>query len=66
MSLLALSDSFEYMLWVYAHYEYFSSCSAGIDFKRQNPTSIDGLRTERVKNDSYSGNILILLMFGGQ
>ena len=29
------------MLWVYGHYKYFYSYSAGIDFSRQNPTSTD-------------------------
>ena len=29
------------MLWVYVHYKYFHSYSAGIDFRRQNLTSQD-------------------------
>ena len=29
------------MLWVYDHYKYFDSYSAGIDFWRQNLTSLD-------------------------
>ena len=29
------------MLWVYGHYNYFNSVSTGIDFIRQNPTSVD-------------------------
>ena len=29
------------MLWVYDHCKYFYSYSAGIDFSRQNLTSID-------------------------
>ena len=29
------------MLWVYDHYKYFYSYSAGIDFRRQNLTNIN-------------------------
>ena len=31
------------MLWVYDHYKYFHSYSAGIDFSRQNLTSTSGV-----------------------
>ena len=37
------------MLWVYGHYKYFGSFSAGIVFIRQNLTYKDDPRTERVK-----------------
>ena len=41
MSWSALSDSFEYLLWVYDPYKYVYSYSAGIDISRQNLTSTD-------------------------
>ena len=37
------------MLWVYGHYEYFNSYSAGIDFRRQILTSKIDPRAVRVK-----------------
>ena len=39
---IALSDSFEYqaMLWVYGHYKYFNSFSAGTVFIRQNKSDV--------------------------
>ena len=37
------------MLWVYGHYKYFYSYSAGIDFSRQNLTSTD-VRFWRLKS----------------
>ena len=37
------------VLWVYGHYKYFYSYSAGIDFRRQILTSKVDPRTERVK-----------------
>ena len=37
------------MLWVYGHYKYFNSFSAGIDFRRQILTSKVDPRTEMVK-----------------
>ena len=37
------------MLWVFAHYEYFNSYSAGIDFRRQNLTSTVDPRAITVK-----------------
>ena len=40
------------MLWVYGHYKYFPSYSAGIDFSRQNLTSTD------VRSDVYRRQIL--------
>ena len=36
------------MLWVYGHYKYFNSYSAGTVFKRLNLTSTDGPRAESV------------------
>ena len=40
------------MLWVYDHYKYVYSFSAGIDFRRQNLTSTDDLCAERIKQNS--------------
>ena len=37
------------MLWVYGHYKYARSYSAGIDFRRQNLTSTD-VRFWRLKS----------------
>ena len=37
------------MLWVFDHYKYFDSYSAGIDFRRQKLTSKVGPRAVRVK-----------------
>ena len=37
------------MLWVYDHYNVFTSFTAGIDFRRQILTSKVNLRAERVK-----------------
>ena len=37
------------VLWVYGHYKYFNSCSAGIAFSRQNLTSTD-VRFWRLKS----------------
>ena len=37
------------MLRVYGHYKYFYSYSAGIDFRRQNLTSVD-VRFSRLKS----------------
>ena len=37
------------VLWVYGHYEYFNSFSSGIDFTRQNVTSVD-VRLWRLKS----------------
>ena len=34
------------MLWVYGHYKYVYSYSAGIDFTRQNLTSVDVYRRQ--------------------
>ena len=38
------------MLWVYAHYKYINSYSAGIDFRQDNLTSAD-VRFWRLKSD---------------
>ena len=37
------------MLWVYGHYKYLNSYSVGIDFRRQNLTSVD-VRFWRLKS----------------
>ena len=39
------------VLWVYGHYKYFYSHSAGIDFGRQNLTSKDGPGAVGINND---------------
>ena len=37
------------MLWVYNHYKYFHSYSAGIDNRRQNLTSVSAVRVKGSK-----------------
>ena len=52
MSQLAASALFEYllyMLWVYSHYKYAYSFSAGIDCRRQSLTSTIDPRAVKVK-----------------
>ena len=46
------------MLWVYDHYKYFYSDSAGIDFCRQNLTSIVDPRVARAK--AFSAVLFVL------
>ena len=55
MSLLFpfIFNTYEMQLWVYGHYKYFNFFSAGTDFIRQNLTSVDGPRAERVDADTH-------------
>ena len=46
------------MLWVYGHYKYFDSFSAGIDFRRQNLTSKVDPRAVSV-NTQLSSTLLV-------
>ena len=59
-----LSDSFEYICyhpWVYGHYKYFHSSSAGIDFSRQILTTKVDPCAVRVK--AFTTPIVVLNLF---
>ena len=51
------------MLWVYDHYKYFNSFSAGAVVIRQNLTSRDGPRTEKVNIDTRAQSVLHVTIF---
>ena len=51
-----------HMLWVYGHYKCCNSSRAGAVSRRQNPTSTDGPRTERVNPLSAMRYALIFIM----
>ena len=56
------------MLWgprPIRHYKYFHSFTAGLDFRRQNLTSKDGPRTERVKRIIYLNSVWLKYLCDG-